>query len=206
MSPWQICVPYRSKSDSLADIGCNMLSLEDAEDRATTAQLILVAAESGCHTAGDMLSVLEEIERRGATRKALDLLRRKAGFETATALEERERIARSLTNSAPPLMRSRFLQCAADGCEVVPRDRTTMLPVAVETRRWYCPDHASLAQPGDLDPITKVEVTWGGLKFTHDETEPPLMPGLRPGDAERFAETAAALAAFELLTRPETEQ
>jgi hypothetical protein len=53
-----IRVPFRDRSDSLADVADAARALPAGEDRAVVRGLVLEAAESGMATAGDMLDAL----------------------------------------------------------------------------------------------------------------------------------------------------
>ena len=189
----QIHVPYRTKNDSFADVLCNLRALPNREDRAVTAELVLFLADSPHHhTADDLLGFLDRAEERGMTRKALDALRSRAGLKSIDDLERQQ--SWSLPRTVAP---TRAIEpCAADGCEQIPRHPTTLLPISATCNRWWCAEHAHLAQPGDLDPVSnEMRVKPGGvteLVMPSYTPAPNLTPGVRPQDLERLTAEHAA--------------
>jgi hypothetical protein len=155
MKTWQIPIPYKSLSDSLVDVGANARALEDPEDRAVVHALVLLAIEScppggvDVLTASDLLEVVKAIPPDGR-RHALDVLRTKAGLPSTVEVE-RKAMLDSRSYVALPDSR-RVPTCAADGCQTIARDPVTWQPCVVDVNRWFCAEHQSLAQPGDMEP------------------------------------------------------
>ena len=145
--PWTISIPFRTRDESLVDVAAHARHLGQDEDRATTRQLVISAQLDGvATTAGGLLDYLAQLEphqRRGI----LDRARAEVGLPSVEEVEsQRPKPLRVRTTGAG----GSFPTCAAKGCNAVPmRFGAFYNPVV---RRWHCPAHEHLAEPGDLEP------------------------------------------------------
>lgn len=164
---WQIQVPYKTLGDSLSQVGANARALQDPEDRAVVHELVLLATgtpgATDAITAGDLIDVLKAIppdRRRGA----LDVLRKKAGLPS-TAEVERKALLDSVTYSSVGSDTRPIPTCAADDCQAIHREPGTWTPSPLDVKRWFCEQHRSLAQPGDMEPPARLQFApSGGLE------------------------------------------
>ena len=88
MSEWQIRIPLRTKTDTLADVGSNASVLSE-DDRRITREAVLVAAQAGVQSAQELTELIEDMtptERRFT----LDKLRQRVGLKTASAQDAAE--------------------------------------------------------------------------------------------------------------------
>jgi hypothetical protein len=150
----EISVPYRSRDDSLADVGADGRHLPDVEEREVVRGLIAEAHQLGDRTAGDLLDRLERADP--AERRALvDKARLAAGMETLSEIEAHERwlAAQPLPSPAPPRDERgfSFQLCHAPRCSATPIEPSTGLPGKTAARRWWCQEHGHLAAEGDMD-------------------------------------------------------
>jgi hypothetical protein len=153
---WEIRIPYRSREDSLAEVGFAARQL-DAEERAIVRALVLQAALGGCRTAGDLL---DRVGHATVAERRLiyDDAREAAGLERSQDIDDRERFeearAEALRRGVEPiqgLIGGELKGCAAEGCKALPIDQNGHVVLAA-CRRWWCPEHGHLAEPGDELP------------------------------------------------------
>ena len=92
-----------------------------------------------------------------------------AGLKTATEIDARR--AYELANTANQARGNSLLQYCAH-CNTVPLTATGSL-AETKARRWHCPEHAHLAQPGDLEdrPAPWLYSAVGAIIEAPDETE-----------------------------------
>jgi hypothetical protein len=176
MSDDTIRVPFRGRSDSLADVADAARALPAGEDRAVVRGLVLEAAESGMASAGDMLDALERMAPDGR-RRLLDRARERADVPTTTEAAQaaaRKVRAPMIPDSPPRDATGCAIQvCPATGCGRYPLSPLSGATAPVAARRWWCPEHEHLAGPGDLDPWTAPLVAFGpggGLVFPNELT------------------------------------
>ena len=87
MSDWQLCIPYRSRSDPLTDVADAARELPTDEERAVVRQLVLDEIVGGsAATVGELLDKLEKAGPAGR-RKMLDDARAGAGLPTTGDVE-----------------------------------------------------------------------------------------------------------------------
>ena len=140
---WEIRIPHRFRDESFVDAASHARHLE-GDDRAVTRQLVLNAAVDGMRTAGELLDHLDSLEPH-ERRALLDKARAEVGLVSTEMADARERIYASSRSTT-----SGIGGCAIDGCANVPvRHGIFHSP---DVRRWHCPDHEHLAEPGDLEP------------------------------------------------------
>jgi hypothetical protein len=150
---WQISIPYRDRSDSLAELGFDA-GLLGEEDRAVTRHLVLRALLEGDKTTGDLLDRLEAADPT-ERRELLDDAREAAGLERSEDIDAREAFeARPVVGGSsldgPYDQGGRLQGCAA--CGAIPMHATTGLPIVVADRKYWCPEHKHLAEPDDHLP------------------------------------------------------
>ena len=148
MSDWQVHVPYRSRDDSLVEVGSMARHLE-GEDRLVARQLAMDCAIDGMATAGELL---DHLEASGPEQRRLLLHRARvgAGLEPIEAIEARERVKAAQQRRSGGGI-SAWQMCGGPTCNAVPLNEVGA-PVAVDVRRWWCSEHAHLAAPGDMQP------------------------------------------------------
>ena len=159
MSEWAIRFPFREPDSPTTDVAIDAQDLEDPEERAVVRALVLQAVLGGCSTTGD-LRVLLASRTPAERRPLLDDARAAAGLETATAVEDRERFEAvqrdaRLRSSGRDAEGKAFVGWSAEGCQALPMDAAG-LPMSVPDRRWWCPEHRHLAEPGDDEPPVDV--------------------------------------------------
>jgi hypothetical protein len=150
MSDWEIRLPIRSRDEPLADVAHSARGIEDAQDRAVARTIAIDAAvHGGMRTAGELIDHLEAAGPAGR-RPILDDAREAAGLERSEDIDSRERfeaiqrqVRRRAANRPIPT-------CAV--CGVHPTGAGGMPGEAPTVRKWHCPHHEHLAEPGDMDP------------------------------------------------------
>ena len=145
---WQLHVPHRDRSDSLLEVVDMAEELPDPEDRATTRALAMDAyLEDRLESAGELLDRIERADP-AERRSMLDRARVSAGL--LNTKDERDHRAFVATNGRlrvrPPQ------QCAVCGTVPTRPDGLPDMNVA-RVRRWHCPTHEHLAEPGDFDSL-----------------------------------------------------
>ena len=126
--------------------------------------------------------MVDELERATPQqRRAIaDRARARAGLVTFTAIDERKRLAEIVKWPPPPRPQQPMRDwegkavqiCHAEGCDLVSQERGVISPVAA--KRWFCEQHRSQAQPGDLDPAAGPSVrlsAWGGMRESVEAEE-----------------------------------
>jgi hypothetical protein len=138
VSEWAIRIPFRTRDDPLdVDAVIDLPELlDDPEDQAVARELPVEASTSGLQLVGQLLDQLEAASP-AARRATLDRMRARAGLDSTADVEAHR--ASELANSAPTAPRdaggNEWKACAAAGCNVVPADPATGLPIAVPDRR-----------------------------------------------------------------------
>ena len=166
----EIRIPYRDRTDSLADLG-DLARALPPEDCATVRGIVLEAATSGMTTAGQVLDALEAMTP-DARRRLRDRAQERAGTPAATA-------ATACNVTVPPTFDSprdasgcAIQACAQPGCGAFPVDGVTGSTMPVPERKWWCAAHRHLAAPGDLEPWTsRLAYGPGGAIVDLDEIE-----------------------------------
>jgi hypothetical protein len=153
MMSWQISIPFRDRGDSLAEVAdAAREAIPDPEEREVARRLVLAAAQDGHRTAGELIDRIEAAspEQR---RIMLDRAREGAGLKRSAAID-----AEAIRHPGSGRdAQGRSLQlCHADGCMNYPLDAGGgWAPAAA--KKWFCPEHEHLAEPGDLDPPEDLE-------------------------------------------------
>ena len=179
-------IPFRTRDQRLSDPQVLKLPeiLEDPNERATATRVLMAGMAAGVQTIGDLLDEIEEAspEQR---RRIADQAREAAGLPSFSAVQSARQVDESRQRwkrSAPPRRDAdgrAFLVCAASGCKVEPVSAETGAPEPVRARRWFCPTHRHLADPGDMDPwTTTLRYSETGLLLDPDDD----------ADAERESE------------------
>jgi hypothetical protein len=201
-------IPYRSRDDSLADVGAAAHVLPQDERRVVRELVADAVGTPGVSTAGDLLNWFEEAtpEQRRAT---VDRARTAAGLETVTEVE-RQRKAQGAKHSVGQQRDSAglaFQSCAVDKCSATPINPTTGGPVAVAARRWHCAEHEHLAEPGDLEPW-QPSLEWRANGWIDTEQERAEIARAKREEAalKRKAEARAAEVAAQAGEREHHEQ
>jgi hypothetical protein len=142
---WKISIPRKFPDESLVDVASHCRKL--GEDEAVVMRhLVLQALMDGvAKSAAELVGHLDQLAP-GERRALLDQARAAAGLPDIETVENQERIHHLITKvDVDPAMQA----CHHKGCPAVP---TT--PVGawrpVNVRRWWCPDHEHLAEPGDM--------------------------------------------------------
>jgi hypothetical protein len=94
---WQIHIPFRDPTDTLAEVGEAVRELPDPEDRAVARELTLEAACSGISTAGGLIDELDQLDR-AQRRGLLDRIRARVGLPTASRVDAAPRDAAASAN------------------------------------------------------------------------------------------------------------
>jgi hypothetical protein len=116
--------------------------------------VVLAGASMGLHTAGELIDYLTGLDA-GARRALLDAARTRSGAPSTADVEGREAYQRAqfaLSSHPPRDEHGTFQLCAAEGCHAHPTAGPHHLPATTNVKRWWCPRHEELAQPGDLEP------------------------------------------------------
>jgi hypothetical protein len=165
---WSISIPYCDRSEPLTVTAGFVPHLPMDDDRAVARQIVFEALEHGVRTAGELFDHLEEIGSEGRKR-LLSEARVTAGLSSVEDVEwkqEREAYERELRASS-----TRLQACHAEGCNTFPVNHLG-LPREVDVARWFCPQHAHLAAPGDMQPRPSVQYTAAGVPVpVADEVE-----------------------------------
>jgi hypothetical protein len=149
VTDWQIHVPHRDRSDSLATVAGLARHLP-AADRAVARQVAVDArVEHGLRTAGELIDWLEQLEP-AQRRQLLDDARSTCGLEPRAEIEGRRQVE-AASKAALATQQSLLQGCHAAGCTTVPtRDGGALREVDVV--RWFCDQHCDQAAPGDMEP------------------------------------------------------
>jgi hypothetical protein len=147
MSDWQLHVPHRSRSDHLGVVVPALASELEGEDRDVARWLAVNAFwDLKFQTAGELLDHLEAITP-AERRELLDQARADAGLEPTADVDERRRAeAATVANR----MRGNPSLQRCPHCDAYPLTEVGSL-AETRVRRWHCPQHVHLAQPGDMD-------------------------------------------------------
>jgi hypothetical protein len=145
---WELHVPHRSRCDSLVEVGGFARQLEGEDGPAARELAMHAATEFGMKTAGELLDYLES-SSPAERRELLDRARTRAGLKDTKSVDEIRR-AQAASDAARARGNPMLQTCHAPGCDAVP---LTAIGSWAETRArcWFCPTHAHLAQPGDLE-------------------------------------------------------
>jgi hypothetical protein len=144
---WTLHVPHRSRSDHLGVVVPALASELEGEDRDVARWLAVNAFwDDGFQKAGELLDNLEAITP-AERRELLDQARADAGLEPTPDIDERRRAeAATVANR----MRGNPALQRCPHCDAYPLTETGSL-VETRVRRWHCPQHVHLAQPGEMD-------------------------------------------------------
>jgi hypothetical protein len=120
-------------------------ALDDPEDRVVCRELLMNARIGGMESVGEVVRSVEAMtpyERKSVA----DRIRRRLGLKTSgvKAMEEASRLARAKAADV-----STWQLCAV--CGAIPT-KELGVPIEVSCRRYFCPEHEGMAQPGDLAP------------------------------------------------------
>jgi hypothetical protein len=156
MSSWQIHIPNTGPSapldvDAIEVAGRGL----EGENRLVAQRILFDAATNPeMRTIDDLLTHLERIGQVGR-RQLLNEVRHDLGLPTAETVDaRRDNEARSRALAHLPRREmdgSTFTNCAADGCLEVPLSPQTGTPIPTRAKKWHCPAHEHLAEPGDMD-------------------------------------------------------
>jgi hypothetical protein len=142
---WTLRIPYQHRDESLVDTASHARKLGQ-EEALVTRQIVLQAYMDGvAKSAGELLDHLERLAP--AERRALlDRARVEAGLPSIEDVEFRQRIQHLVTRvDVDPSLQA----CHRPDCDAIPTTPAgAWRPVNV--RRWHCPDHEHLAEPGDM--------------------------------------------------------
>ena len=152
MSEWEIKMPWRLLDEPLNAKSIWELpdALTDREEKAVCRELLIGMHMVGARRVREVTLALEELSAT-ERRLLLDGLRRRAGLKTATQIDHERRFeAANEAGAARARSTSPWALCAEPSCNRIPFNEVGV-PVASTVNRWWCPEHAHLAQPGDLD-------------------------------------------------------
>jgi hypothetical protein len=163
---WQLHIAG-DPADPVWEAGVAACHLQDPEDQATARELAVYAmTNSNAETIGDVIGM---VERATPTqrRALLNKCRTEAGLDTVEEVERRARFEAFQKELADRPVRP-TPTCPA--CGRYPTDPGGMPSANIApVRRWWCPEHEHLAEPGDMDapalPIT------AGMQLLPDEAE-----------------------------------
>ena len=142
---WALHVPHRDRDEPLTAVAAHARHL-DGDDRAVARRIAIAAQLDGMRSAGELIDHLAELspgERRGI----LDRARAEVGLPSTAEVEaaQPKPLEVRRVNGA-----SGFPECAAAECTAAPmRNGVFYTP---NVKRWHCPAHEHLAEPGDLEP------------------------------------------------------
>ena len=141
-----ISIPHKSRDESLVDVMSHCRDARQDETRDVMRQLVYKARiDHGITTAGALLDFLNGLDAPGR-RALLDEARQECALPSLEELEIAERAEATIRRgTVPPMPR-----CAVGDCPNVPTRFGAFYDPGV--RRWWCPEHEHLAQPGDLEP------------------------------------------------------
>ena len=160
---WQISIPYQHRDERLVDTASHCRRL-GGDDRAVARSIVLDAAMNGMRTASDLLDHLDSLEPH-ERRALLDQARADVGLESTEAADARERLHRSGRSTT-----SGIASCAINECANVPVRHGIFYDPRV--RRWHCPEHEHLAEPGDLEPrVSGLKLSPSGVPIDDDPAE-----------------------------------
>jgi hypothetical protein len=161
---WKLAIPYRDRGEPLDAQALDELPRALAgEDRDVARHVLLAARLAGAETLGDALDKLETASP-AERRRTLDRAREAVGLESTTAIEKRRALIEATRWPPDPPSPSgphrdehgrAVLLCSAAGCENLSRD-SRGYPAEVNVRRFWCPDHEHLAEPGDSEPYVEL--------------------------------------------------
>jgi len=148
----KVRVPYRSRDDSLVDVGAAARVIDDRVERETVRELAAQAHAAGDRTAGDLIDRIERADP--AQRRAIvNRARSAAGLQTIEQVDaiRRWEAAQPEESSAPPRDESgfSFQLCHEPKCSAGPIEPSTGLPAKTPARKWWCEQHRHLA--ADMD-------------------------------------------------------
>lgn len=147
---WKIRIPHRHRDEPLDAKSIWELprALDDPDERAVAREYLVLIRTCGGQTVGRALDVLESCDAADR-RLYLDGCRKLAGLPLTKGVDDRA--AYELANAAGRARGNPFLQrCHDPSCDQVPLTEAGSLR-EVKARRWFCPEHAHLAKPGDLE-------------------------------------------------------
>jgi hypothetical protein len=143
---WTISIPHRDRAESLVDVAGHTRVL--GQDGPVIRELVISARLDGiAATAGQLMDHLEGLEPH-ERRAMLNAARKECGLPT---LEEVE-AARPQPLQVRRVSSAPFPGCAATGCHAAPVRADTGGFYHPRVRKWWCPAHEHLAEPGDLEP------------------------------------------------------
>lgn len=147
MTVWAIHLPHRGdRSAPLATVSEAVRHLPQDEDRQVCRQLVMDWRLGGLKTVGDALDLVAALEPH-ERRRVLNHARKAIGLPSVEEVEAEQATPFGLqvrtTGGA-------FPSCPAEECTASPTRFGIFYNPNV--RKWWCPDHEHLAEPGDLEP------------------------------------------------------
>lgn len=162
---FHISIPHRSRDESLVDVASHARHLGQ-DDARVTRQIVLSAWTDGVATsAGELLDHLGDLEPH-QRRAMLDQARADVGLP-ATADMDASRPRDALTVRTVPT--AGFPSCAVAECNAAPMRLGIFY--TPDVKRWHCPEHEHLADPGDLEPrVIGMRLSPAGVPIDDDPT------------------------------------
>jgi hypothetical protein len=146
MASFTISIPHRSADESLVDVAAHARTL--GQDGPVIRELVISARLDGvATTAGQLIEHLEGLEPH-ERRAMLNAARKTLGLPTVEEIEaaQQPKPLQVRTTGAG----GSFPTCPAKGCGVSPTRHGIFW--SPDCRKWWCPAHEHLAEPGDLEP------------------------------------------------------
>ena len=154
---WEIRVPHRSRTDSIASVADCASETMEGEERAVAQRLVFDALARGVTEVGELLDELEAAGPAGR-RQLLDQARVNAGLRPTEREEQHREFERANavipSRSRPRDSRGRTAAvCSAPGCRAMAADPEHPGVIALTTaRRWTCEKHRDQGDFSDWTP------------------------------------------------------
>jgi hypothetical protein len=181
---FMISVPHRSADESLVAVAGHTRVL--GQDGPVMRELVISARLDGvAATAGQLIAHLDQLEPH-ERRAMLNTARKACGLPSVEEVEASRPKPFDLTvrTTGPS---GAFPSCPAEGCTASPtRYGAFYTP---DARKWWCPNHEHLAEPGDLEP------RGSGLVYSPAGVPIDFNPAADEADREREASRRAQLQA-----------
>jgi hypothetical protein len=139
----------RDRDTPINEITFDAHLLEDPDDVATARALVLQAVLGGCRTTGDLLGLVSNASA-AEQRLIFDDAREAAGLERSEDIDAHAQFVQANQAARRRAADRPVPVCAV--CGVRPTGAGGVPAEVPPARRWHCPDHEHLAEPGDLDP------------------------------------------------------
>jgi hypothetical protein len=201
---WTIRIPGRH-SDPLNEKSVFDLSnaIDDPDERAVARALLLAAWTSGAKTVGTVVRGVERLNQSDR-RRLLDVLRRDAGLADTKTVEAEREFARAnkagavIAGQHSPWQICHGVNSDGGNCNAIPMSHLGV-PEPTPVRRWFCPAHRHLAQPGDM------EERGSGTRISASGALVPVDPGTEERAAAERASRRRQLEAEAAIREPEAE-